>query len=310
MRKISSTVSRSSGFSSIRTTARLSSWRCSRPSARNIGRYSETSIATGLAVDEVERGREPERAGVRDALGRADDEVAAGLEGRDEALVERVADLLGEVDDRVAAQHEVVGLARHRHAEQVAALERDHPAQLLDRLAVREVAVDRRAAGRRGRPRRRTCPARARATMRWSRSVPLISTRAGRDRLAAHGGERVGLGAVGAAGAPGAHAAAAGLGQLGQDRGGERRPLLGVAPELGDVDRDAVQEGVELVGVGRAGGGVLGEVLGPAARGPRADPALHLGALVLEQVDAAERADGLAERREVVARARTWGRPA
>ncbi len=44
MRKISSTVSWSSGCSSMRTTARLSSWRCSRPSARNIGRYSETSI--------------------------------------------------------------------------------------------------------------------------------------------------------------------------------------------------------------------------------------------------------------------------
>ena len=44
MRKISSTVSRSSGVSSMRTTARLSSWRCSRASARNMGRYSETSI--------------------------------------------------------------------------------------------------------------------------------------------------------------------------------------------------------------------------------------------------------------------------
>jgi hypothetical protein len=44
MRKISSTVSRSSGFSSMETIARLSSWRCSRASARNIGRYSEASI--------------------------------------------------------------------------------------------------------------------------------------------------------------------------------------------------------------------------------------------------------------------------
>ena len=44
--------------------------------------------------------------------------------------------------------------------------------------------------------------------MRRSMSVPRISTAARRDRLAAHGGERVGLGAVGAAGAPGADAAA------------------------------------------------------------------------------------------------------
>ena len=48
IRKISSTVSGSSGCSSIRTTARLSSCRCSRPSARNIGRYSVTSIAQVL----------------------------------------------------------------------------------------------------------------------------------------------------------------------------------------------------------------------------------------------------------------------
>ena len=48
MRKISSTVSRSSGRSSIRTTARFSSWRCSRASARNMGRYSEISISQAL----------------------------------------------------------------------------------------------------------------------------------------------------------------------------------------------------------------------------------------------------------------------
>ena len=45
MRKISSTVAPSSGCSSMRTTARLSSWRCSRHSARNIGRYWLVSIA-------------------------------------------------------------------------------------------------------------------------------------------------------------------------------------------------------------------------------------------------------------------------
>ena len=46
IRKISSTVSRSPGFSSIRTTARFSSCRCSRHSARNMGRYSEVSISS------------------------------------------------------------------------------------------------------------------------------------------------------------------------------------------------------------------------------------------------------------------------
>src|SRR5215217_2979582 len=39
---------------------------------------------SALAVDEVERRREPERARFGHALGRAHDEVAAGLEGLDE----------------------------------------------------------------------------------------------------------------------------------------------------------------------------------------------------------------------------------
>src|SRR3954452_8815944 len=129
IRKISSTVSWSSGCSSIRTTARLSSWRCSRPSARNMGRYSEISISA-LPVDEVEGRGEPEAARIGDALGRADDEVAAGREGGDQTRVQRVADLLGEVDDRVAADDEVVALAGHRHAEQVADVEARHRTQL------------------------------------------------------------------------------------------------------------------------------------------------------------------------------------
>ena len=46
IRKISSTVSRFSGFSSSRTIARFSCSRCSCVSARNIGMYSEVSITT------------------------------------------------------------------------------------------------------------------------------------------------------------------------------------------------------------------------------------------------------------------------
>ncbi len=45
-RKISSSVSRSSGASSIRMTARFRASRCSRLSARNMLRYSEVSTQT------------------------------------------------------------------------------------------------------------------------------------------------------------------------------------------------------------------------------------------------------------------------
>ena len=41
-------------------------------------------------------GDEPQAAGVGDALGRADDEVAAGRERLRQARVQRVADVLGE----------------------------------------------------------------------------------------------------------------------------------------------------------------------------------------------------------------------
>src|SRR5687768_7811297 len=102
-RKIASIVSVDSGprppSSSMRTTARLSSWRCSRPSARNMGRYSAVSISA-LAVDEVEGRGQAEPARVGDALGGADDQVAAGGERLDEPPVERVAHVLREVDDR------------------------------------------------------------------------------------------------------------------------------------------------------------------------------------------------------------------
>ena len=58
IRKICSTVSRSSGTSSTRTTARLSDCRCSSVSARNIGRYSLVSItSSGRRTDGRASGR-------------------------------------------------------------------------------------------------------------------------------------------------------------------------------------------------------------------------------------------------------------
>src|SRR5919199_1000882 len=102
MRKISSTVSRSSGCSSIRTTARLSSCRCSRDSARNIVRYWLVSmVVSGLAVGEGSGGGQPEIRRCVDALGGADDEDAARAKGIGETRVERVAHVLVEVDDGV-----------------------------------------------------------------------------------------------------------------------------------------------------------------------------------------------------------------
>src|SRR3954452_2152156 len=145
MRKISSTVSGSSGCSSMRTTARLSSWRCSRPSARNMGRYSETSTAgSALAVDEVERGGQAELARAGDALGRPHHEVAAGGQRVDEPAVQRVADLLGEVDDRVAAHDEVIGRRLDRHAKEIPERERHDAPEVSSRLSVREPPLQRR----------------------------------------------------------------------------------------------------------------------------------------------------------------------
>ena len=78
----------------------------------------------------------------------------------------------------------------------------------------------------------------------------------------------------------------------------QRLPLLRVAPELGDVDRHAVQEGVELLAVGLQAPGVVGQRRRAAALGPGADAPLHLRALVLEEVDAAERGARPRRRRE------------
>src|SRR5690606_1846462 len=75
----------------------------------------------------------------------------------------------------------------------------------------------------------------------------------------------------------------------------EQLPLVGVAPELGDVDRDAVEEGVDLGGIGAERVEVGAEGAGAAPLGERPDAALHLRALVLEQVDAAEPPDPVAE---------------
>jgi hypothetical protein len=67
-----------------------------------------------------------------------------------------------------------------------------------------------------------------------------------------------------------------------------------VAPELGDVDRDAVQERVELAGVGAQAARVLGQVSAPAPLDPAANAPLHLGALVLPLERAlGERVDGV-----------------
>src|SRR6185503_14241060 len=78
--------------------------------------------------------------------------------------------------------------------------------------------------------------------------------------------------------------------------------LLGMPPELRDVDRHAVEEAVELVGVAAQHRQVLGQRAVAARRGERADAALHLAALVLEEVDRADAPDRLAEVDVVVAR--------
>ena len=118
------------------------------------------SIAQALPVDEGERRGQAERARVGDALGGADDEVAAGAQRVGEPRVQRVADLLGEVDDGVAAEHEVVGAGRHGAcAAGRRRSKRDHAPQLglgAPAAAVGRLEVARRArwAARRGRPRR------------------------------------------------------------------------------------------------------------------------------------------------------------
>jgi hypothetical protein len=73
-----------------------------------------------------------------------------------------------------------------------------------------------------------------------------------------------------------------------------------VAPQLRDVDRHAVEEGVELLRIAAEHGEVVPERPGPAALGERPHAALHLAALVLEEVDVAQAPDARAERLELV----------
>src|ERR671936_3162141 len=141
MRKISSTVSRSSGCSSMRTTARLRSCRCSRDSARNIVRYWLVSmVVSGLAVGEGSGSGESELRRCVHALGGADDEDAARAKGIGETGMERVAHVLVEVDDGVAAEDQVEGVRLRPDAQQVADLEGDHRAQLRPRAPQLAVA--------------------------------------------------------------------------------------------------------------------------------------------------------------------------
>jgi hypothetical protein len=79
-------------------------------------------------------------------------------------------------------------------------------------------------------------------------------------------------------------------------------PLLLVAPQVRDVDRHAVEERVELIGIAAQQLAVGEQVGSAAALDPGADPPLHLAALVLHEVDAAEQAHPLAQVRVVVER--------
>src|SRR6185437_1075591 len=119
------------------------------------------------------------------------------------------------------------------------------------------------------------------------------------DRFVADRGQRGRLGAVGAAGAPGAHLPLGG--QLGQHVALEADPLLGVAPELGHVDRHAVQQGVELGLVPAQAIQAVGEAVDALAGEERTQSALHLRALVLAEVDTADLAESLTEGHVVVA---------
>src|SRR3954454_23701568 len=120
-----------------------------------------------------------------------------------------------------------------------------------------------------------------------------------RDRFAGDRGDRVGLGAVGTGGAPDLQPAALGR-ELREQLRAQRLELVLVAPQVRDVDRHAVQERVELHRVLAQQLAVLDQVGRAAALGPRAHAALHLVALVLAEIDAAERAYLLTERDEVV----------
>ena len=82
----------------------------------------------------------------------------------------------------------------------------------------------------------------------------------------------------------------------------EADPLLGMAPQLGDVDRHAIQQGVELGLVLAQHIQAVGQEVDALAGEERAQPALHLGALVLAEVDAADLAETFAEGHVVVTR--------
>ena len=115
----------------------------------------------------------------------------------------------------------------------------------------------------------------------------------------ADGGEREGLGAVGAAGAPGAHAAglAASSGRICVL---QHVPLLRVAPQLRDVDRHAVQEGVELVGVAAQQVAVDGQARRRRGAGPRCARGAPSGRACTAAGRRRRAADPLAERGVVV----------
>ncbi len=220
--------------------------------------------------------------------------------------MERVANLLVEVDDRVAAEDEVVGIGSDQLAEQISLLEGDDPLERVGRdpgvALLREVRGERR-----GRGVARVGDGEDAAARLLDH--PLVDVGAGdrdvrrRDRSRRDRRERERLGTVGAAGAPAAHAAAAALGELGQDLLLERLPELGVAPQLRDVDRHPIEEAFELLAIGRQHLRVLAQILVLALEPhERADPALHLPALVLREVDPADPLDGGAERLVVGAR--------
>src|SRR5262249_41291367 len=105
--------------------------------------------------------------------------------------------------------------------------------------------------------------------------------------------ERERLGAVGAAGAPGADPARPS--ELREHVAAQDLELLGVAPELRDVDRHAVEEAVELVAVAPQDGQVLGQGAVAARGGERAEAALNVAGLLRQEADRADAPDRLAE---------------
>ena len=107
MRKISSSVSRSSGVSSMRMTARFSVLQVlaalGEEHAQVLG-----DVHSDLPVDEGCAGSRPSRAGLGDALASSRPSGSRrGAATPTSRSCRRVADVLGEVDDDVAAQHQV-----------------------------------------------------------------------------------------------------------------------------------------------------------------------------------------------------------